>query len=327
MAKCLRIPHIVCVATLATLFVSCARTPTPAPTPASLTVSGSSAMTPLLALLAERFEAGHPSITVIIDSGNSAQGMAEVADGSAALGALSVPAPQGAWAAPESAWAAPIAVDGIAIVVHPDNPLENLTLMQLYDIFYGRVWHWSELRIKVAADEIAVVSREEGSGTRAVFEALVMTRNRTSPADCEPVLMVTPGSRSGDDALPEASLCEGDPVTSMAVVMLGSAAVIEFVATHPGAIGYVSHGTLSAQARWSVAPPQSVAAAQVRAVHVEDVPPDPKHIADGSYYLSRPFFLVALQEPTGSARLFVDFCLSAEGQATVAQQYLPVRER
>jgi phosphate transport system substrate-binding protein len=51
----------------------------------------------------------------------------------------------------------------------------------------------------------------------------------------------------------------------------------------------------------------------------------PENVASGAYRLALPFHLVALQEPTGAARRFVDFCLSPEGQEIVARTYLPVR--
>ena len=50
-----------------------------------------------------------------------------------------------------------------------------------------------------------------------------------------------------------------------------------------------------------------------------------RNLADGSYSLWRPFLLVAPAEPTGAARLFVDFCLGREGQALVAECCAPVR--
>ncbi len=287
-------------------------------------------MAPLLELLAEGFQAQHPEFTAIVEAGNSAQGLAQVAEGTAArsterslrrLAAV-------AGSPPEGMWVAPIAVDGIAVIVHADNPAENLTLAQLYDVFSGRVWHWSELGIRMAEDEVSedevskdeitVVSREGGSGTRAAFEALVMTLGQ----GCQPISALEVGASAPQGrASPGAPPCEPDPVTSTALMMLDSAAVVQFVADHPGAIGYVAHGYLNLRATDE---PQ-VKARRVKALHVEDVPPTVEHVAEGSYRLSLPYTLVAPEEPTGVARQFVDFCLSAEGQAIVDQGYVPVR--
>lgn len=66
-------------------------------------------------------------------------------------------------------WAAPIGRDGIAIISHPDTPLENLTLAQLRNIYQGQ-----------SNESLVVFSREAGSGTRAEFERMVMGRRRTT---------------------------------------------------------------------------------------------------------------------------------------------------
>jgi phosphate transport system substrate-binding protein len=300
--------------------VSCARTPTLAATPATLTLASSTAAQPLLESLAQGFQRKHPSVTVIVEGHNSARALAKLAEGTVALAAVTgVPpegmwaAPEGAWAAPEGIWAAPIAVDGIAMIVHADNPLPNLTLAQAYDVFGGRVWHWSELEVQLPVDEITVVSREAGSGTRATFEALVMTQG----PGCTPVSAIELGAVPADsDATPTPPPCEADPVTSMAVVQFDSAGVAQFVADHPQAIGYLARGYLTLRENPEL---------PIRAVRVEDISPAPESIADGSYRLSLPLFLVSPDEPDGVARQFVDYCLSTEGQALVAQEYVPVR--
>lgn len=74
-------------------------------------------------------------------------------------------------------WGAPIGQDGIAIVTHPDNPVTNLSTEQLRRIYQGRLVNWQDVG---GADlPITVISREEGSGTRAEFERLVMGERRT----------------------------------------------------------------------------------------------------------------------------------------------------
>ncbi len=315
------------------LCASCARTPIPTAPPEMLTISGSSAMAPLLTRLAARFQQVHPSIVVTIDRRDSALGLADVVSGRAALGAVSA-------APPEGMWAAPIAVDGIAIIVHPDNPLTNLTLEQLQEVFSGRVWQWHELDVMVAGDEIQVVSREDGSGTRLSFEVLAMrkdllvpkdlpvlsdpTAGDQSPAsDCPPARLPDPGGAVARVTPTPAPGCALDPVTTMAVVVMDSQAVIEFVSQHPGAIAYVSRGYLRSQAQT----PQWVSTVRIEGVppDVEQFDPSAPATAGSRYPLTHPFFLVALQEPAGAARLFVDFCLSPQGQAIVAQEYAPVR--
>lgn len=293
------------VAILAALLAACASTETPAPPPASLTLFGATATVPLLSRLIDRFQATHPSTTVVLETGNSTVSVQQVRAGDATLGTVSaIP--------PDTLWSAPFAVDGVAVVVHRDNPLENLTLAQVRDIFGGQVWHWSDLEVQAIEDEITVLTREEGSGTRAVFEALAMTRRDSSEANCPPVLAVDPE----DHGAPEGEGCEKAPVTSMALLVPASSAMAEFIAEGPGAIGYVSQGVLSAYEALSPA---------LKAVHIEGSAPIPDHVADGTYHLVQPFFFISAGEPEGVARQFVDLCLSAEGQALIAQGYVPLR--
>ncbi len=100
-----------------------------------------------------------------------------------------------------------IARDGIAIIVHPENPLQGLGLLQLRDLFSGRTGEWRVLGGGTAHGLILPVSREAGSGTRAAFEALVM---------------------------------EDLSVTPRALIAPSGEAVVGHVAENPQAIGYVS---------------------------------------------------------------------------------------
>jgi phosphate transport system substrate-binding protein len=272
----------------------------PTPSPVSLTVSGSKAMMPTLALLAEHFQVQHPSITVVLEPGNAFLGVEQVVNGSAALGVVAI-------APPDELWVAPIAVGAIAIVVHPENSLQDLTLVQVREVFGGRTWRWSELGVEIPGDEIVVVSREEGSATRLGFESLAMASVVSIEEGCEPFPTIQPGIAGSLGT----HLCRGEPVTSMAVLVPDSAAVVAFVAAHRDAIGYVS---------------QSHVGLQVRTVRVEGVPPTTERVADGSYHLTQPFFLVARHEPTGATRKFTDLALSAEGQSIVARDFVPVRQ-
>jgi phosphate transport system substrate-binding protein len=288
------------VSVAALLLAACATpTPTPFVPQASIKVSASSAMLPLLTRLARAFEASNPWATVVIERANSYQALRQALEGAADLGACTV-------AVSDEVWVAPLALDAVAVIVHPDNPLRNLTLAQVRDIFGGRVWRWQDVGIDWDVEEIVVVSREEGSGTRIAFEATVMVA--PGSAACQPRLAIDPEGLPEDAVRVEA--CQGDQVTPTAVVMVDSEAVIAYVQAHRGAIGYVS---------------SAYAPSQVKAVSIEGLDPSPAEIQAGNYLLAEPFFLVAPREPQGPARAFVDYSLSAEGQVIVAKEYVPVR--
>lgn len=259
---------------LALCLLGGACTPSPSPTPVmveeTVTVSGASSMAPLLTALAEAFHDRHPAIAVDVEAVNTRYGLERVRQGQVDLAAVAIDPP-------EDLWRAPLALDGIALIVHMDNPLASLTEAQVQTLFSGRLWLWSDFDVQVAEDEITVISREAGSGDRAIFEARLM---------------------------------KDMPVTPTAVLLPGGPDVVEFVAAHPGAIGYVSQGLVSGQ---------------VKAVPIEGIAPTAEMIAGQRYGLVRPFYLAATEEPHGAARAFLDFCLGAEGQAIVGLNYVPVR--
>jgi phosphate transport system substrate-binding protein len=66
-----------------------------------------------------------------------------------------------------------IAIDGIAVIVNSANPVDNLTIEQIRDIYTGAITDWSQVSGGAKRGRIAVISREEGSGTRGAFEELV----------------------------------------------------------------------------------------------------------------------------------------------------------
>ena len=116
---------------------------------------------------------------------------------------------------------APIALSGLALIVHRNNPVVDLTLEQIQTVYSGRVLLWSELLGDAAADpptggwqteEILLISRDELSGARSLFDERVMTSERLS-------------------------------LTS--IIAPTNAAVIESVAANESAIGYVDRAYIA----------------------------------------------------------------------------------
>jgi phosphate transport system substrate-binding protein len=165
-----------------------------------------------------------------------------------------------------------IARDGIAIIVHPTNPVKELGLLQLRDLFGGRTYEWRGAGGQTSQGQVQPVSREEGSGTRAAFEALVM---------------------------------DGWPLTPLAVVAPSSQAVVEYVAEHPGSIGYVSMGAVSPG---------------VKVLTVEGELPSKGSAGQGSYPLTRELWLVTGNRPARAVQDFLDFALGPAGQEIVGRR-------
>jgi phosphate transport system substrate-binding protein len=232
-------------------------------------------MQPLVEDLAQAYTEQHEYVTVDVQGGGTRLGIALARENQIDIGTASRTPTAEDERDPETGakrlWWTAIAQDGIALMVHPQNAVEGLTLPQARDIFFGRILDWEE--IGRTPGEIVVVSREDDSGTREVFEEMVMGEKR---------------------------------VTLTAIVMPSSEAVIEYVARHPTAIGYVSMGYLSPQ---------------VKALPVEGVSPTPEDVQSGAYHLTRTLYLLTGQEPTGEVKAFIEFALSPAGQAVVEQRY------
>ncbi|MEG0943582.1 MAG: substrate-binding domain-containing protein [Angelakisella sp.] len=135
------------------------------------------------------------------------------------------------------------------------------------------------------AHEISVISREDGSGTRGAFIELFGVEEK------------------GENGT------KTDRTTEEATVVSKTDVMLQTVAGDPWSIGYVSLGSLSDS---------------VKAVQIDGVTPSAEAMLDGSYKISRPFNIATKGEAQGLAKDFIDFILSAEGQAVVAKSYVSV---
>jgi phosphate transport system substrate-binding protein len=103
-----------------------------------------------------------------------------------------------------------VAWDGLAVIVHPESPIAELSLEQIQNTFAGNITSWSALG---GPDHpITVVTREEGSGTRGAFQEMVMKNNR---------------------------------IAREAIVQDSNGTVREIVANDPDSIGYISLGLVN----------------------------------------------------------------------------------
>lgn len=134
----------------------------------SVTMAGSTSMEEMAKAVAEGFNMTWPDVVVDIQLGGSSAGATAAMEGTCDFGNLSrdLKEEEAAVLTGEV-----VALDGIAVVVNPNNTVEDLTLEQIYDIYTGAVTNWSE----VGGDdlEIHVVGREASSGTRDGFESVV----------------------------------------------------------------------------------------------------------------------------------------------------------
>jgi phosphate transport system substrate-binding protein len=184
--------------------------------PLTLHIAGSSSMQAALTELADAYQASHPNVVVDVRQGGSTAGLNDLLAGKADLAAVSwrTTGTTGGTGAPNGMQAIPVGRDAIALIVNPANPVHGLTLVQVKSLYEGQTLDWQGLGGTTA--EPLLISREDGAGTRAAFEALVMG---------------------------------GERVTLNALVMPNSRAVADYVANHPAAIGYASMAELDDRVR------------------------------------------------------------------------------
>ncbi|MBN1661081.1 MAG: phosphate ABC transporter substrate-binding protein [Anaerolineae bacterium] len=186
--------------------------PLSTPEPVFLQVAGA----PEAAVMVEALAAGFQAETANVNLNVAAPGSSAALD---ALRAGEVDLAFASWQPadlapdPDPAWhATAFARDGLAVIVHPDNPLDGVGLLQLQDLFSGHAGDWAAVGGSGTQGAVHPVVREEGAGARAAFDNLVM---------------------------------EGTRVTPRALVAPSPHAALAAVAADVRAIGYVSHALVT----------------------------------------------------------------------------------
>jgi phosphate transport system substrate-binding protein len=140
----------------------------------TVTVAGSTSVSPLMELLIAEYAKVRPNVKFNISATGSGDGIKAVPAETAEIGMSSrelSPAESGTGIDVHL-----IAIDGIAVIVNAKNPVSNLSLEQIRDIYTGAITNWNQIGGK--AGRIAVVSREPGSGTRGAFEEIVKFQDK-----------------------------------------------------------------------------------------------------------------------------------------------------
>lgn len=128
-----------------------------------LIITGSSTVAPLVLELAKRYESQNPSVRIDVQTGGSSRGISDARKGLADLGMVS----RALKKEETDLKGFTIALDGLSIITHKDNPISELSNRQIVDIFTGKLTNWSD----VGGDDmpITVVSKAEGRSTLEVF--------------------------------------------------------------------------------------------------------------------------------------------------------------
>lgn len=182
-----------------------------------------------------------------------------------------------------------VGFDALAIFLHPDNPLAEISREQLAQIYgeNGTFETWSDLGVSVpgcGSDEIIRVSRQNNSGTYAYFQEAVLGESEFKL-----------GSRD----------------------MNGSSEVVELVETTPCAIGYSGLAYATEHIQMPCVSMDGAAC----------VAPTVATAIDGTYPIARPLFMYTAGEPEGAVGDYMDWILGTEGQCIILSMgYAPVNE-
>jgi len=150
---------------------------------AEILVTGSTTVQPIAEKVAKAYMESHRGTTVSVSGGGSGNGIKAIIDGTADIGNASrfIKDQELAMACGKGVYPVPfrIAYDCIIPVVHPGNPVKNLTIEQLKDIYLGKISNWSA--VGGSDQPILLISRDTSSGTYEVWEDKVMKKEDVSP--------------------------------------------------------------------------------------------------------------------------------------------------
>lgn len=177
-------------------------------------IVGSTTVLPIAQITAEKFMDRNPEVSITVGGGGSSVGAKALLAGTCDIANCSRPLKQKEIAQAVEAGVTPkphiVAMDGIAVIVHPENNVKALTIDEIKAIYTGDINSWNE--IGGSNDEIVVVSRDSASGTFEAFNKLAL---------------------------------EDAKVRADALLQASNKAVLQTVSQTPGAIGYIGMGYLS----------------------------------------------------------------------------------
>jgi len=173
-------------------------------TQGKLVLTGSSTVAPLTAEIAKRYESQHPGVRIDVQSGGSSRGIADARQGVADIGMVSRALKENE----QDLQAFAIAKDGVSVILHQANPVQQLSDQQIVDIYTKKITNWQAVGGKNAP--ITVVNKAEGRSTLELFAHYFKLEPKDIKAD---------------------------------VVIGDNEQGIKTVAGNPNAIGYVSIGS------------------------------------------------------------------------------------
>ncbi len=246
---------------------------------------GSDTIVNLALAWAETYQAEHSDVRISVTGGGSGTGIAALVNGTVDIANASRKIKDEETTEAQANGVTPvehiIARDAIAVIVNPNNPVSELTLQQISDIYSGKYVNWTD----VGGEDRPIVklSRETNSGTHVYFLETVL--------------------RLGDK--------ENKTLFSMDTLLLPSSeGIISEVRQNPNAIGYDGLGYV---------PDDLKMIAIAKEAGGEYVLPSIETVNNKSYAIARDLYMYTNGEPTGIVKEYLDWILSEEAQQIVAE--------
>lgn len=247
---------------------------------------GSDTMVNLALAWAEAYQTVDPTVDIAVTGGGSGTGIASLINGTVDIANASRAMKQEEIEDAQSNGIEPIehvvAIDALAIVVHLDNPVDELTIEQLSDMFTGRISNWKDLGGRDAP--IILVSRETNSGTHVYFLEEVVRRGENDNTDI---------------------------FAPQTLLMPSSVGITSEVQRNPNAIGYDGLGYVN--------PEHEKVLAISNDKQSPFTLPSVESAASGTYPLARNLYMYTAGLPTGSVADYLSWIMGDEGQRIVTE--------
>lgn len=272
---------------LLVFLTSCAPSASPSATEqqAYIENKGSDTIVNLALAWAEKYQSVDPDLRISVTGGGSGTGIASLINGTVHIANASRPIKQDEIDQANANGYDPvehvIAKDAIAVIVNPNNPVNELSLQQISDIYSGKISNWNE----IGGEDRPIVrlSRETNSGTHVYFLETVL--------------------RLGEK--------ENKTLFSRDTLLLPSSeGIINEIRTNPNAIGYDGLGYVPKDLKMIAISKDGVS---------PYVLPSIASVNDLTYAISRDLYMYTLGEPEGEIKTYLDWIHSDEAQQIVAE--------
>jgi len=281
---------------LALLSVSCSSNASAQSSPettAYIENKGSDTIVNLALAWAEYYQEQYPNVSISVTGGGSGTGIASLINGTVDIANASRQIKAEEIEEAQSNGVEPvefvIARDAIAVIVNPENPVDELTLQQISDIYSGKISNWSE----VGGENRPIVrlSRETNSGTHVYFLETVL--------------------RMGEK--------DNDTLFSRNTLLLPSSeGIVAEVRQNPNAIGYDGLGYVPSDLKMI---------AIAKEAGGEYVLPSVETVNNATYPIARDLYMYTAGEPTGTVKIYLDWIITSDEAQGIVKElgFVPIK--